>query len=121
MKQLWNPLLSFALAAAIQSAHRAAAASTADNQQIVEPQFSLASGSRTFSVEYIGKVPEIPAGTKKLRVWMPVPPDSTIQEIRDLSFARPARLTREAKYGNRIAYWEIENPHATLALAMHFV
>lgn len=121
MKQLWNPLLSFALAAAVQSVRTEAAASAADNQQIVDPQFSVAGGSRTFAVEYHGQIPEIPAGTKRLRVWMPVPQNSTIQEIRDLSFSRPAHLNRETKYGNRIAYWEIENPPSTLSLAMKFV
>lgn len=91
------------------------------NQQIVSPEFLKPGDTRTFAVEYVGKVAEIPPGAKQLRVWMPVPQGSTVQTIRDLTFSRPARLTTEPKYGNRIAYWEISEPTAPLEITMKFV
>jgi transglutaminase-like putative cysteine protease len=92
-----------------------------DRQQTVSRQFLKPGDRRTFAVEYVGKVSDVPAGTKKLRVWIPVPQDTTVQAIRDLSFSREPRLATEPKYGNRIASWEIENPPASLDLAMRFV
>lgn len=88
---------------------------------MVDPHFLKPGGSRTFAIDYLGKIPSIPDGTKTLRVWMPVPQDSTVQKIRDLTFSQPARLTTESKYGNRIAYWQIENPPASLELTLKFV
>jgi transglutaminase-like putative cysteine protease len=89
-------------------------------QQVVAREYLKPGDRRTFSVEYVAKVPEIPAGTRKLRVWIPVPQDSTVQEIRGLSFSKEPRLGVEPKYGNRIAFWEIENPGTAAELAMRF-
>jgi transglutaminase-like putative cysteine protease len=90
------------------------------NQQIVDPAFMQVAESRRFAIEYLGKITEIPAGTKKLRVWLPVPQNSTVQSIDDLSFSSTPTLTTEPKYGNRIAYWEIESPKAVHEIAMRF-
>lgn len=89
--------------------------------QAVAPEYMLPAGSRAFRVEYIGKVPEAPAGTKKLRVWMPVPQNSTAQSVRELKFSRTPRLTTEPKYGNTIAYWELDAPPPQVEIAMSFV
>jgi transglutaminase-like putative cysteine protease len=94
--------------------------STAPAQQVVDKKFLKPSESRTFSVEYVGKVAEIPAGTKKLRVWLPAPQDSTVQSIKNLSFSKEAKFGVESKYGNKIAYFEIENPGAAAEIAMKF-
>ncbi len=91
-----------------------------DTQQVVAKSFLRPGDSRTFSIEYVGRVTEIPAGTKKLRVWIPVPQDTTVQTIRDLSFSREPKLGVESKYGNRVAYWEIENPGESVELSMKF-
>ena len=77
--------------------------------------------SRKFSIEYTGRVAEIPGGTKKLRVWIPVPQNSTVQTITDLSFQlRSPAFHTEPKYGNLIAYWEIDNPKANHEFTMRF-
>ena len=89
-------------------------------QQVVAREFMKPGDSRSFSIEYVGKVTEIPAGTKRLRVWIPVPRDSTVQSIKNLSFSKEPKLGSEAKYGNKIAHWEIENPGATVDVAMRF-
>jgi transglutaminase-like putative cysteine protease len=89
-------------------------------QQVADKKFLKPSESRTFSVEYVGKIPEIPAGTKKLRVWLPAPQDSTVQAIKNLTFSRDAKFGTESKYGNTIAYFEIDNPGASAEVAMKF-
>ena len=90
-------------------------------QQVVDKKFLKAAESRTFEVEYVGKVSGIPEGTKQLRVWMPVPETTTVQEIRNLSFSKEPKLATEPKYGNKIAYWEIAAPGATAEITMKFV
>lgn len=90
------------------------------SQQVVAKEFLKPAGSRTFKVEYSARISEVPAGAKKLRVWVPVPSSSTVQEIRNLSFSREPRIDTEPKYGNRIAYWELENPAAAAELTMKF-
>jgi transglutaminase-like putative cysteine protease len=89
-------------------------------QQIVNPQFMKPGGSRTFSIEYVGKISSVPQGTRKLRVWLPVPQNSTVQTIRDLTFSSPPRFTTEPKYGNKIAFWEIDSPKASHEVTMRF-
>ena len=93
---------------------------SAPAQQVADKKFLKPSESRTFSIEYVGKILEIPAGTKKLRVWLPVPQDSTVQSIKNLSFSKEAKLGVEGKYGNQIAYFELDNPAAAADIAMKF-
>lgn len=89
-------------------------------RQTVAKEYLKAGESRTFAIEYVGKIAEIPAGTKKLRVWLPVPQDSSVQIIKNLSFSKETKVGTESKYGNKIAYWEIENPGAALDVTMRF-
>lgn len=89
-------------------------------RQVAEKTYLKPSESRTFSIEYVGKVPEIPAGTQKLRVWLPVPQDSTVQTIKNLSFSKEVKFHVEPKYGNKIAYVEIEKPAASAEISMKF-
>ena len=91
------------------------------NQQIIAREYLKPAGSRAFAIEYVGKVSGVPEGTSKLRVWMPVPQDSTVQSIRELTFSQPPRLTNEPKYGNKIAYWEFDKPQTATELTMKFV
>jgi hypothetical protein len=88
--------------------------------QIVSKEFLKPGDSRTFSIEYVGRVAEIPAGTKKVRLWFPVPQDTNVQSIKNFTFSKPPKLGNEAKYGNRIAYWEIENPAGPVEITMKF-
>ena len=92
-----------------------------DSQQTVAKEFLKPGESRTFAITYTGQIKDIPSGTKKLRVWLPVPQNSTVQSIRDLAFSREMTQGNESKYGNRIAYAEIENPGAAVEIAMNFV
>jgi transglutaminase-like putative cysteine protease len=91
------------------------------NQQTIASRYRLRGDLREFSIQYTGRVSEIPAGAKRLRVWLPVPQDSTVQEISKLEFTPAAKLAFEPKYGNRIAYIEIDKPEATAEVKMSFV
>src|SRR5688572_17102087 len=71
------------------------------SQQTISKEYLKPSESRTFAIEYIAKVSGIPAGTKKLRVWVPVPQDSTVQVIKNLSFSKEPKIATESKYGNK--------------------
>jgi transglutaminase-like putative cysteine protease len=90
------------------------------NQQTLATSYMKPAGSRTFTVEYVAKISDVPAGTRRLRVWLPVPQDSTVQTISGLAFSMEPRITIEPKYGNKIATWEIENPGAALDITMRF-
>jgi transglutaminase-like putative cysteine protease len=92
-----------------------------DGRQTVSKDFLVPGDTRSFAIAYTGQVSQIPAGTKKLRVWLPVPQDSTVQSIKDLKFSRDVSFAVETKYGNRIAYAEIENPGPTVEITMSFV
>jgi transglutaminase-like putative cysteine protease len=90
-------------------------------RQNVSKDFLKPGDSRTFSITYTGQVKEIPAGARMLRLWLPVPQDSTVQQIKDLAFSREMKVDTESKYGNRVAYAEIENPGAAVEVTMKFV
>jgi transglutaminase-like putative cysteine protease len=92
-----------------------------EGQQTVAREFLKPAGNRTFSITYVGRVLEIPAGTKKLRLWLPVPQDSTVQTIRDLTFSRDMKIYTDNKYGDKIAYAEIGSPGTTAEVTMTFV
>lgn len=92
-----------------------------DGQQTVSTRYLKSGDRRTFSIEYVARVAEIPAGTKRLRVWIPAPQVTTVQTIKDLSFSRPARLAVEPKYGNRVAYFEVADPGPAVEISMKFV
>src|SRR5438046_2263477 len=57
----------------------------------------------------------------KLLLLTPLCPGRlTVQSIRNLSFSKEPRMATEAKYGNKVASWEIENPGATAEVTMKF-
>jgi transglutaminase-like putative cysteine protease len=88
----------------------------------IEPSYLIPGDRRTFSIAYTARVPEIPAGAKQVRLWLPVPQDSSVQTISALSFEGlpEPRLAREMKYGNLIASWIIEAPTAPIEVTMRF-
>lgn len=88
-----------------------------------DPSFLEPGDTRMFQVSYTARVAEIPAGTQTLRVWVPVPSDSTVQTIRELEFAGPLEpdLHTEGKFGNRIAYYEVPAPGANFEATYSFV
>ncbi len=76
------------------------------------PKFSPP--TRTFRFTYSFTVKDIPSGTKRVRVWIPVPQTDQHQTVRVLSVKAPVktRVMQESQYGNRMMYAEIENSAA---------
>jgi transglutaminase-like putative cysteine protease len=70
--------------------------------------------NRTFRFNYNFTVKDVPSGTKRVRVWVPVPQSDQHQSVRDVAIKAPVktRMTRESEYGNRMMYAEIQNPAA---------
>jgi transglutaminase-like putative cysteine protease len=86
-------------------------AQNASNSQKFSPP------SRTFRFTYSFTVKDIPSGTKRVRIWAPVPQSDQHQTVHVLGVKGPVktRMTQETEYGNRMVYAEIENPAADKA------
>lgn len=99
------------------------AALAAPSAPAMKPDASFLKGgdSRKFDITYVAHVKEVPAGAKKLRVWLPVPQDSAVQTITDVKFDKGApKLGTESKYGNKVAYLEVADPQPTFDMTMTF-
>ena len=79
---------------------------------------------RKFEVVYTARVPEVPEGTKVLRVWVPVPQDGPVQAIGNLKVGDgggvKAALTTEMRFGNRLAYFEVKDPRGPFEAALSY-
>ena len=87
------------------TAYEWAAPNTSNNQKF-SPHV------RSFRFTYSFTVKDVPAGTKRVRVWIPVPQTDKHQTVRVLEVKSPAKtqMTKESEYGNRMIYAEIDNP-----------
>jgi transglutaminase-like putative cysteine protease len=66
---------------------------------------------RKFEFEYKATVKDIPAGAKKLNLWIPIPHDSPFQKIEDMQIDSPYPYKIHAsEYGNRILHISLDNP-----------
>jgi transglutaminase-like putative cysteine protease len=61
---------------------------------------------------YTATVSEVPAGTKSVAVWIPIPSDSPFQTIANLKVDAPVKHTvnTERKFGNRMVYVRTDKP-----------
>ncbi|HET7889993.1 MAG TPA: transglutaminase-like domain-containing protein [Candidatus Sulfotelmatobacter sp.] len=73
--------------------------------------------ARTFRFTYNFTVKDIPAGAKRVRVWIPLPQTDQHQTVRLLEVKAPGKtqMTQEPEYGNRMMYAEITNTGADKA------
>jgi transglutaminase-like putative cysteine protease len=71
---------------------------------------------------YKATIPETPAGTRTLDLWIPLPSNSPWQTVSDLQVDAPVahRITQEKKYGNRMVYLRIEKPSAPMDVTVQF-
>ena len=66
---------------------------------------------RKFEFEYKATVKDIPAGAKKLDLWIPIPHDSPFQKIADMQIDSPYPYKiHTSEYGNRILHISLDNP-----------
>lgn len=73
--------------------------------------------ARTFTLAYQVEVKDLPAGARKIRIWIPRPASDSNQTVIVKKASGPVRLreTREARFGDRIHYAEILNPKSSSA------
>jgi transglutaminase-like putative cysteine protease len=79
--------------------------------------------SRVFQFSYKATISEVPAGAKRLNVWLPYPTTDANQEIFDMQVASPAKAAvyTEPRYGNSILFVSIDGPVAApVSLEMSF-
>jgi transglutaminase-like putative cysteine protease len=66
---------------------------------------------RKFQFEYKATVKDIPAGTKKLDFWIPIPHDGPFQKITGLQIESPHPYKiQTAQHGNRVLHLSVEKP-----------
>ena len=80
-------------------------ASAPEKQRFSQP-------SRKFRFTYSFALKDIPAGTRIVRVWVPVAHTDEHQTVRLVNIKAPGttEMTQEKEYGNHIMYAEIHNP-----------
>ena len=63
-----------------------------------------------FDITYSTTVSESPKGSKRLRLWMPIPPTGPDQAIEDFSVSSPVdyQIRSDRTYGNKIAFIEAD-------------
>jgi transglutaminase-like putative cysteine protease len=82
-----------------------------------------AAPSRTFAIAYTAKVARLPASTKRLDLWVPVPSSDAQQRVRDLQIDTPLphEMTRDAEYDNRVLHVWFDHPAGEIAVALRYV
>ncbi|HEY2586003.1 MAG TPA: transglutaminase domain-containing protein [Tepidisphaeraceae bacterium] len=75
---------------------------------------TAAAPSRYFAVAYTAKIPAVPAGAKRLDLWMPVPSSDAQQAVRDVRVitSLPHELAQDSEYGNVILHVWSDQPLA---------
>ena len=84
---------------------------------------AVAENAKTFEGTYVATVRDIPAGVKKLDLWIPLPPSRGAQSVSDVVIDAPWTFTRmhETEFGNDYAFAEIANPPAgEISVQVHF-
>ena len=83
---------------------------------------AVAPHERKFEFEYKATVKDIPAGAKKLNLWIPIPHDSPFQKIADMQIDSPYPYKiHTSDYGNRILHISLDNPQqSNFTVTMRF-
>ena len=77
---------------------------------------------RRFEFEYTAMVRDVPAGAKKLELWIPIPHDTPFQKITGVQIQSPYPYKiQTAQFGNRVLHINVANPpQANFAVVMRF-
>ncbi|SHI37204.1 Transglutaminase-like enzyme, putative cysteine protease [Hymenobacter daecheongensis DSM 21074] len=75
--------------------------------------------SRTFSFDYTARLHDLPAGTKQLDLWLPVPHSDKSQHIAAVQVTAPYPYEiLTGQYGNKVLHLRVQNPPAA-GFAVH--
>lgn len=82
----------------------------------------ISAKSRSFEVQYVSRVRDIPSDAKELRLWIPLPRDNLHQRITALKVEAPLRheITVEKAYGNRMVFFSVPNPPPHFEVTVRF-
>lgn len=83
---------------------------------------SSAPVTRRFSFTYTATVKDVPAGTKEVDLWIPLPYQSEFQKAVVRQVGAPVRHeeTTESKYGNRMLHFRVPNPPPKFDVTVDF-
>ena len=77
--------------------------------------------ARTFHFEHRALVKEIPAGAKRLELWLPVPRTDTWQQVTNLRIESPYPYASSDSDGNMMIHIGIDHPReSTFAVTLGF-
>jgi hypothetical protein len=70
--------------------------------------------SRSFEFKYVVHVPSLPAGSRELRLWIPLPYEDLYQSVSRLQIESPVpyAVHREPQYNDRYAYLVVDAANA---------
>lgn len=75
--------------------------------------------ARKLEVTYESAISDIPAGSKLLRVWIPMPrTEAGLQEVMSATLEKPAKGTVTEKTAGENRYWYVEVPDPPSSLAL---
>ena len=77
---------------------------------------------RHFEFEYKATVKDVPAGAKKVELWIPIPHDSPFQKITDVRIESPYPYQiHKTQYGNRVLHIGVSDPQQpTFTVTLRF-
>lgn len=78
---------------------------------------------KTFEATYVATISNVPAGSKELKLWIPLPTTRGWQKISELQIASPFVWVRKSdpEFGNDYAFTTIKNPPAgEVTVRVHF-
>ncbi|RLS53525.1 MAG: transglutaminase domain-containing protein [Planctomycetota bacterium] len=113
-RNLSQALLSWGLGVLLQSA------GAAEPLHPAQPYTAAAVDPATHNVELMVTV-TAPYKTKQLRVWMPIPPSDTVQQLVSSNFSTfpdevKPQIATEPVYGNKFAYFEFSHPQGAMVI-----
>ena len=86
---------------------------------IMMASFAHAQKERHFAFTYNVEITDLPESSKKVEVWLPVPPETPEQKIKSVTFDSPVvgKTHTEPSYGNRIWHAQTTPPlNGTLSI-----
>ena len=84
-----------------------------------DPAAALATAeTRDFKLTYKTLVPKPAEGSKVIEVWVPVPIETFVQQVKQLTISAPIpyEVTLDTATGNRVIHLRVENPQADIAI-----
>lgn len=75
---------------------------------------------RSFELTYRATIADVPAGARRVELWIPYPHSDENQEVEVLGVTAPVayEVSTEPRFGNRVLHLAIDRPQAPIALEL---